>query len=664
MKKLFLLLSAVFTICSTTALGQGYVWPIAGKAAGTDILYRPQEYIGNELVFEELFIGGKEGDVVVSPVSGTVFITGVVYKQDLEHIQSCSFDPARTFDQNIKVADFGRGSNPRYYSGQIGIRLADGNKVYISGIAGNRKVKTGQKISAGDTLGIIGYSYKGIKAPSLQVVVNDAKGICKDPMSPFGLKSTFVEAKALTREESLPADKIREDLEVLKTAYCTLYPSFGKSISKAEFAEYMDSLIQSVNGSVNVVKDFRMMLRGVLSKVPDSHQFLYPDPVKTEKTVDWVPGDFLIACNDTVRLLMAEPAFRKYEGKIVTEVNGRPAAEYARGVYKYINNYDGKVESLRQEEGVMFGRFGLFMNPGSDKNSAHKLVFADGSTVTIPFKTKNQYSPNEEYMRLYKWYRLNSMNNFEDVFETRTLNDSTAYLGIKTFEILDEQVEQIGEFLNNCKAKNLIVDVRNNGGGSSEVLNKLLSYFADAPMDRQKGGYFKVKVKGQVPVLDYSQNYGSVDMFPDYVPGPLGYFKADTLETCAIIKPDSKIHYGGRVYVLTNGHSYSAATLFPAVLVRNGRAVSVGRETGTTYHSMTAYKFADIRMPNTYQTIRIPLVQCVFDTSVNDRFPESRGLLPDYPLPLTYKEIFCGADGKTDVMLDYALSLISKGKYL
>ena len=104
--------------------------------------------------------------------------------------------------------------------------------------------------------------------------------------------------------------------------------------------------------------------------------------------------------------------------------------------------------------------------------------------------------------------------------------------------------------------------------------------------------------------------------------------------------------------------------LFPAILVRNRRGVCVGRETGSTYHSMTALKFADIRLPNSLQTIRIPLVQLVFDTTVCDRLPKGRGLRPDYPVPLTYNEIYGGQDGNTDIILQYTLSLIADNKYL
>ena len=58
------------------------------------------------------------------------------------------------------------------------------------------------------------------------------------------------------------------------------------------------------------------------------------------------------------------------------------------------------------------------------------------------------------------------------------------------------------------------------------------------------------------------------------------------------------------------------------------------------------------------------MIKMVFDTTVCERTPWGRGLLPDYELPLSYNEITMGADGETDVMLDYALQLIADGKYL
>ena len=129
----------------------------------------------------------------------------------------------------------------------------------------------------------------------------------------------------------------------------------------------------------------------------------------------------------------------------------------------------------------------------------------------------------------------------------------------------------------------------------------------------------------------------------------------------APVQPDSLVQYGGKLYLLTDETSVSAATMFPALLVRNRRAVTVGRETLSGYHYMTAYKFVNIMLPNSRIQLRIPLVKDVFDDAVTPRTPKGRGLMPDYEVPLTYEEIFTA---EKDLILQRALDLIADGEYL
>ena len=113
--------------------------------------------------------------------------------------------------------------------------------------------------------------------------------------------------------------------------------------------------------------------------------------------------------------------------------------------------------------------------------------------------------------------------------------------------------------------------------------------------------------------------------------------------------------YKGRLYILTNENSASAATDFPAHLVRAGRAVTIGRETATAYHYMTALKFARFFLPNSHIEYQLPLVKAVTATNVSERFPYGRGLLPDHEVPLTREEIFSSTE---DVILNRALEII------
>lgn len=651
-----------FLALSLAAQAQDMLWPIAGKSAGDNILSRPQTYIGEELNFGDLFIGAEPGTIVLCPADGIITSFGSTYYKSLTYSLSRGFQGKQSLTELVLAARQEEGTQ---FTGSLSLRMADGNKVHLHGFLSDKSFKTGQKLSRGDTLGGVDYSYKAFKEPSLSVSVSKRDNTPADPMTPFGLKTTFIEPQKLTREDPLPAEKVCEDLDILKEAFCELYPSLEDRMEESAFRAYMDSMKASVTAPMDVPKDFRVMLRSIFHRIPDSHVGLYPDPVPLSASKDWSPGEFLMFCDDTVRILFAVPEYKQYEGKVVKRINGIPAADYAKRAEALLFMYDGGVESTPEEETFLLGRYGVMMHLHARKGDSHELELEDGSTVRIPFCERPRFMSTDTFRRMLRWHNLNRMLDDDDVFQTRALNDSTAYLGIRTFKLLTAQKDHIRSFLDTLKAPNLIVDVRNNAGGHSDVLMSLLSCFAAEPMDRQKGGYGRVNKQGQFASLAYSLNYSAdMDIFPDYKPGENRFYTRDTLETCAVVLPDPQVHYPGKVYVLTNGSSMSAATLFPAVLVRNRRGVSVGRETGTGYHYMTAYKFADLQLPHSLQTIRIPLVQMMFDTTVCARLPRGRGLLPDYPLELTYNEAVCGADGQTDVMLEYALSLIAEGKYL
>ena len=647
------------------AQAQPLKWPMAGKSAGENILCQPQGYIGTEQNFGSLFVGGDKGDAVICPADGIIVNAGLSYFVRLDYVVGSNLDAGSCFDEAIPDADLGQGIDTKYAGGTVEIRIPDGRRISLHGLTGDRRFKTGQKIAAGDTLGFLAYSYKGFRTPSLMIDISTPQGKVSDPMEPFGLKSTFVEPTSLTRENPMPAEKIREDLDVLKEAVCELYPSLEDKIPEAEFRAFVDSLKASVAGPMDPGDDFRYLLRQVLKKIPDSHVSLQQDPIP-DKREYLSPGVFLSYCDDTLRVLLASsPQYEKYIGKVVTSVNGEPAASYAARAVAAIDGYDGRVESMVREESVMLGRYGAMIN-WSLGATAFDLEFADGTTATVPFSLKNRYPATDTYRRIYFWRMTNMRRSeAEAPYEMRELNDSTAYLGVKEFVMLDTQVDEIRRFLGSCTKPNLIVDVRNNPGGDVEVLSRLLACLADGPMDRQKGGYEQVTRPGPYASFKYSLNRPEEDNpFPEFVEEGGRWISRDTLNTCSVIRPDPDFHYGGKVYVLTNAYSISAATLFPAVLVRNRRGVAVGRETGTTYHSMTALKFVDIGLPNTRQAVTLPLVKEVFDETVCERLPEGRGLLPDYPLPLTFNEVTRGADGQTDVLLEYALSLIADGKYL
>ena len=55
----------------------------------------------------------------------------------------------------------------------------------------------------------------------------------------------------------------------------------------------------------------------------------------------------------------------------------------------------------------------------------------------------------------------------------------------------------------------------------------------------------------------------------------------------------------------------------------------------------------------------MPLGRWIYNTTSNDRIPYVRGVLPDYPVDLTYEEAY----SRPDSILNYALQLIDEGRY-
>lgn len=76
-KAIFVLVCCCFSLSlsaqeMTDSTKARMLWPVAGQKVGENILYKPQQYIDNELNFDALFIGASEGSVVVAPTDGVL----------------------------------------------------------------------------------------------------------------------------------------------------------------------------------------------------------------------------------------------------------------------------------------------------------------------------------------------------------------------------------------------------------------------------------------------------------------------------------------------------------------------------------------------------------------------------------------------------------------
>ena len=614
------------------------LWPIAGTQTGEGIIARPQQYVGGQLNFGNLYIGAEYGTPVLAPADGTIDRPCVSVRWQTG-MMSYRTDENLTWNGQIaSVVEGGDYDVPdRCVTMGLAIRLPNGNKVWISGLNGDMVLKDGQKIHRGDTLGYVAYWEPSIEEPHIVLSMSHKNTTAMDPMTPFGLPTTFVEPKALVIPDSLTAEQAQEDFRALMDVLETEYPPLYDVVSP------------------------EIVIRRLTALVHDSHigvmTSIETKDLKVANIFPGVLGDSLI-----VTRVMNGKGLERFVGRRIAAIDGRPAEEIINEVGKYkARGYDGSSESCRNYQ--MATVWNWYFDDSEVYNGTKEeavIEFADGEVYRdrwISPQKATGYWPVPDINKMAHYSHL--IRYKEHPYSFRMLNDSTVYFGLSSFQISkvdrDAVRDSIAAYID---VPYMVMDLRDNSGGDIYFTNELLSIFL-TDSTRNLGGYSYVKTRGP---LKHSLNYGPDQIvFPDYQPveGKEGFYAPS--ENSRVLYPDSTLNYRGRLYILTDETSCSAASLFPSVLVRNRRAVTVGRETMTGYHYMTAMKYNEVRLPNSMIVLHIPLVLEVFDTAVTPRTPKGRGLMPDYPVPATYEEYFTAEE---DFILNSALELIEQGLYL
>lgn len=159
------------------------------------------------------------------------------------------------------------------------------------------------------------------------------------------------------------------------------------------------------------------------------------------------------------------------------------------------------------------------------------------------------------------------------IFEEK--NNTTAYLRIKNFSSSQKELATIlPKIVENAAFKNLIIDLRDNGGGGINAAFELAKYIVSEDMEV---GYFptnKLNYSGFQPEL--------FKTLPALQPKSTAEFGND-LKTSPGVKlifrkPVNKV-FTGDIYVLTNGRTASTCEPMVYALKKNKRALIIGEKT-------------------------------------------------------------------------------------
>lgn len=225
--------------------------------------------------------------------------------------------------------------------------------------------------------------------------------------------------------------------------------------------------------------------------------------------------------------------------------------------------------------------------------------------------------------------------------------DDLALLTINTFAgNLENEfknfVKSSFEQIENRGSQNLVIDLRDNGGGSTRLSDYLYSYVSGKPYRT----FAEVRIKYSEPVLRERT-----------IINPITLFKVKVLGNRTIVHkngfkkpPVRDYRFAGNLYVVTGPRTFSTAVDFAALIKDLEAGKIVGEETGGL-----ASSYGDVfscRLPNS--GLRLGISYKYFLRPGG--FDDGRGVIPDIPID---SDPVKRVKGK-DVVLDALLKTIEK----
>jgi Peptidase family S41 len=261
-----------------------------------------------------------------------------------------------------------------------------------------------------------------------------------------------------------------------------------------------------------------------------------------------------------------------------------------------------------------------------------------------------------EWVKL-PWQSTAYRGEFYKSIDWKLLGNKTAILKIDTFvnyrNPVDPAAFYAGFFkvLNNSKIEHLIIDLRENGGGSGDTNVALASFLLDKPFVwnkpiQQKAIRFGAWSK-------YVETWGDrKEIFEPPVENfrklASGFYERITSEDT----PDQRANaiaaerFQGRVTVLSSPANASGTTMLIAKLKDEKRITVIGEATGGSAEGPTAGRLFFLKLPNSGIIVRVPNYWNLMSIGA---FTAGKGVAPDVDVIPTLSDFLTGKDSVLDV---------------
>lgn len=455
----------------------------------------------------------------------------------------------------------------------------------------------------------------------------------------------------LTRK--YPAEALRKDLLLLERVVLAMHPSVGIYHDSAYYKACFSKAVANLKDSMSE-KAFRVNCKLLIEELHCGHTEVmgskaYNKAISKAK-LNYSPYIFLPVEN---KLYVVANLNKKQDSLVpkgveVKSLNAIPADSLMRYCRRFIS-----TDGYNQTSKYHFVQLGF--------NNLYPSLFGRPDSIQMEYQEGASLKFHQ-----YAAFKVNTLPPLPLKKAEDSLFRSYKKAGIRTRETAspaqvfvlkldkfshrgyNKVYRKVFKKLEKKNTRHLVLDLRNNGGGSLANAYKLLSYFIDSAYTQTL--FTRVK---RYPEKKHSS--GNIAFrFTRFVFTLIGK-KTRVRETdyfTYTLKVAKKHQYNGKLYVLMNGGSFSASCLVGAYLKGRKNTVFIGEESGGAAEGCNAGVTPLYTLPNSGIRVRIPAFRVRHDIQPNFT---GHGLLPEYQTSYTFKDLIT----RKDLDMQKVLELIS-----
>lgn len=424
-------------------------------------------------------------------------------------------------------------------------------------------------------------------------------------------------------------DLLKQDLDYVFNKYGRIHPEFYKDISETEVASRLEQLKERISKPLNRIEFMNMFAPVLYHIVKDGHNYVNAPNEEFEKYLK--SGGLLFPLPVQIknhRLFCDSKSTVIPFGAEITKINQLSSQSV---IDKILAGYNAENQEFAEATNSPWFSGSYWYAFGNMQNYAITYISENGKENEVMLAGATQSVINSSRIKKvggnnFSFRMLDSIN--AGLIEFNLCEDLD---GFKIF------CEKTFSSLKTNKSTDLIIDIRNNPGGTTRLGEVLYEYITKKKINQFEKIETKISKEKKNEFIQSNRRYAKSFRWYNYLYYPIYVLSNKNRREILLAKngstlvktfpPESPkqtpLLFEGNIYLLIGKKTYSAAAILAATFKYHKLGLLVGEETGqaTTFTANTV----EVTLPNTKLVCSISTSKLYMIGSNND----GKGVVPD-----------------------------------